>query len=663
MNWSIKAALIESVTKRAAREDRVGVHCWTTQQQYPFLFGTKLDSGCAQQPSTIQRHRERLKPVLANRASRFSQSSREPPLTSAILGASLSQSAEEIVRGLKESRCVIIKGGTGSGKTTQVPQLLLQRLAPQGLIGCTQPRRIAAVSVTERVAQAVGPEKVGYRVRFEDRQGSRIKYLTEGILLREIEHNPALAQYSVVIIDEVHEKTVESLLLIKYLSRLTRTRANFYLVVMSATIEEEVVKEVGAVPMVELEHRPYSVAVRYSASLPADYLIAAAEKVVELARANSGNILVFLTGVEDLTICYHLLRGRVGGMALFLLHAKLSLAQQQAAILSAGPKCLLATNIAETSLTVPGIVHVVDCGMYKEMVYDPERNARVMVTAPIQKPMAEQRAGRTGRTANGVCHRLYPKEVYLSLHESTPSRASTKNMEQLVLRCLAWGLPFSPSSRTAAALKKLTLQNLLINDQITLLGKKVLSFPLSTNHALFLIEAVQRGCGWEAAVILAMIEVVGEDYRRLAEKARSQGLAFVPVPGSDHLSLLRLYQAGFETGLLTRHQLRQAARIITQLCQTAGAQPQPARAAPPKHLLAALRASHPTHLARATAAGAYDLATRTACRLARRAEEFWPPVPGSYLVYDELVDIHHPVLSIVSVVPPPDPPESFPNPN
>ncbi|KAI5192450.1 pre-mRNA-splicing factor ATP-dependent RNA helicase DHX38/PRP16 [Nematocida sp. AWRm77] len=625
---------------------------------YGFLFGTDIDTQCIGAYRTLQKYKEYS--CLERPQKRPTPSSKAAARPVHGKKACLDAYTEEIIRHLKESRQVIVQGSAGSGKTTQIPQMLVQHMKLKGLVGCTQPRRIAAVSITDRMEHEVGKDTVGYKIRFEDRKGTQIKYMTEGILLREIETSPLLGAYSAIIVDEVHEKSMESQVLIKYIAALVRKRPDLCLVVMSASIDEDVVKDVGAAPIVRIEQHQYRVEIEYAQTAPHDYIAAVVEKVRTLAETSTGNMLVFLTGMEDIAVCYHLLKRAVlPQISLFVLHSKISTEQQREAVESAERKCILSTNIAETSLTIPGISHVIDCGMYKEMVYDPERNTKTMLVLPVQKAMAEQRAGRTGRTESGVCHRLYTRTAYLSFKDAAPSQLSTGNPESFVLHSLSLGLPLPPTQRVSLAAKRLAEQKLLERGMLTPLGKAVLSLPLSAHHALFLIEAEKRGCAKECAIILGMAEVFGEEYLKLAERleAEKPGQSVV-VSHSDHLTLLNLYRAvsGRAKIKQARHvQIRKVNKITAQLCKLVGAPScfsSCTDSVRDECLLDALAHSHVCNTAVLSGMQYRDAKTGTECTVPHSSAVSKASMLFPCLAYSEIIDIHKPVLSIVSAITP-----------
>lgn len=544
------------------------------------FFGTLLDARCKQAAGTQQKYRRKEKAEGIRNEKKNENKNQEHIEKGKSRTAALSikqnmppEFVEDLVHALRENRMVIVKGGTGAGKSTGVPLILSRYFGHSGLIGCTQPRRVAAVALGERGRKKEKKKPlVGYKVRFGDKKGSRIKYMTEGVLLNEIQRDPWMCEYSVVVIDEVHEKTVYARILIKHILWLLKRREDVRCVVMSAEIDEEVVRDVGPVPIVSLRSPRYPVEINYvDASEYPDYLACIAETIRSIMKAAAtkrsgrvtdkmlhdakthdrvpnGVILVFLTGLEDISICRQMLiRSGLSPHEVCVLHSMLSLEQQMAAVQSQRKTCILATNIAETSITIPNVSHVIDSGMYKEMVYVPEKNTYVMQTFPIQRPQAEQRAGRTGRTNAGICIRLYTEQEYMSLHKSTRSKILSDHPETYIIPSIRLGQGLEPLSRISHVVDTLgDLGVISKNLKLTDLGREVSSLPLSVRHAIFLTLCRENGQSWAGICMVAMLEVFADTHfhliRAQAEEDSETRGAHSPLDStSDHMALLQVY--------------------------------------------------------------------------------------------------------------------------
>ncbi|OAG30753.1 pre-mRNA-splicing factor ATP-dependent RNA helicase DHX38/PRP16 [Nematocida displodere] len=632
------------------------------------FFGTHLDQQCFGALQTLSIYAKYLLPPPTATTRHNPQTLKHPQTPQAPQAPQNPKYAqlptEEIVGALQDNRVVMISGGTGTGKTTQIPKVLLKALAPKGLICSTQPRRIAAVSVAKHMQKQLGGS-VGYSVRFSEEKAEKIKYVTEGILLREIQHDPSLSSYTVVIIDEVHERTIESQLLLKYVIPLTRTRKDLYCVIMSATITQDLIQEIGLFPIVELPSSTHTVAVEYLPKPTEDYIKSTTDKVLELAGTATGNILVFLTGIEDITVCYNILKQKLS-MRLCVLYSKLSLQQQMSILSESAPQCILSTNIAETSITIPNIHYVIDSGMYKEMVYCPDTNTREMVVLPVQRPQAEQRRGRTGRTNSGVCFRMYTEAAYLSFHKSTISKLRTDNPECFILNALHLRIPLPNTPRIKATLAVL-IQHRIVEEysgplgnlclRITRIGRKVLQMPLSSVHSLFLLEGLARGCAWEVAGVLGMLDVFGDKYADLLHGMPERVLN----RESDHLTLLGIYtahskqelqltaQASPKHAKTLRQRLGQVDKIVQQLCAIAQIPNHPG-AGSAKNVISALTASHTLSVAERIGSIYRDRRSGIDSVLSPQSLVFKSGKCPRYVVFNEILTITKTSLTIVTAL-------------
>ncbi len=332
---------------------------------------------------------------------------------------------KELMQVIHDNSIIIIVGETGSGKTTQMTQYLHEEgYTKYGLIGCTQPRRVAAVSVAKRVSEEMMTplgSKVGYAIRFEDctSEETVIKYMTDGVLLRESLKEPDLDKYSAIIMDEAHERSLHTDVLFGILKKLAARRRDLKLIVTSATMDSEKFSRFfGNVPVFKIPGRTFPVDVLFHKTVCEDYLDAAVKQVLTIHLSHPpGDILVFMTGQEDIEALCYIVRERVAQigddvapLAMLPIYSQLP-SDLQAKIFDKAPegtrKCIVATNIAETSLTVDGILYVVDTGYYKLKVYNPRIGMDALQVYPISRANANQRSGRAGRTGPGQAFRLY----------------------------------------------------------------------------------------------------------------------------------------------------------------------------------------------------------------------------------------------------------------
>ena len=336
----------------------------------------------------------------------------------------------------KKNPVIIVEGETGSGKTTQIPQALLLHLLKSNLghvphIACTQPRRVAAISVAKRVAEEMDVtcgEEVGYSVRFEEKTSSKtmLKYVTDGMLLREAITDPLLRKYDVVILDEVHERTLSTDVILGMVKEIFHYRSDLKLVVMSATMDAASFQHYfNNAPLFKVPGCLFPVEIFYTAEPEQDYLQAAIRTVIQIhLYEGPGDVLLFLTGEQEIMdACNKLLRAMTTfpsdkrNLIVVPLFSSLPPAQQQAAFEPtphSSRKVVISTNIAETSVTINGIVYVVDTGFCKQKVFDPRTRIESLLVTPISQAAAKQRAGRAGRTQPGKCFRLYTEQSYLT---------------------------------------------------------------------------------------------------------------------------------------------------------------------------------------------------------------------------------------------------------
>eukprot|EP01119_Soliformovum_irregulare_P005784 TRINITY_DN1752_c0_g2_i1.p1 TRINITY_DN1752_c0_g2~~TRINITY_DN1752_c0_g2_i1.p1 ORF type:complete len:419 (-),score=110.75 TRINITY_DN1752_c0_g2_i1:916-2172(-) len=343
---------------------------------------------------------------------------------------------DDFLRLVRNNQVIVLVGETGSGKTTQIPQFMISEVRGKQQIGCTQPRRVAAMSVSKRVADEMDVplgEEVGYSIRFEDVSGPKtiLKYLTDGMLLREAMNDPLLERYGVLILDEAHERTLSTDVLFGLLKEVLKKRPDMKLIVMSATLEAEKFQEYfDNAPLMKVPGRMHTVEIFYTPEAERDYLEAAIRTTLQIHSCEPpGDILVFLTGEEEIEdACRRIAREaeklveEAGPLIALPLYSTLPSHLQQKIFEPAPParrqggppgrKVVVSTNIAETSLTIDGIVYVIDPGFAKQKVYNPRIRVESLLVSPISQASAQQRSGRAGRTRPGKCFRLYTEKAF-----------------------------------------------------------------------------------------------------------------------------------------------------------------------------------------------------------------------------------------------------------
>ena len=427
---------------------------------------------------------------------------------------------------IQKNNVVIIEGETGSGKTTQIPQFLLSLNLP-GLIGVTQPRRIAAISVAKRVSEETDTElgnEVGYCVRFNDCSSdlTRMKYLTDGMLIRELIGDRDLDRYSVVVLDEAHERSLNTDILISILKELIYKRSGtdypLKLVVMSATIETgRFVKFFnGDAPVLSIPGRQHGVEIFHSAEPKEDYLSACVETAVDLhLTKDDGDILIFLTGEGEIVEAVQKIEYQISASKNFKpfevlpLYGALSAKSQQEVfkkVPKGTRKIIVSTNIAETSLTIDGVVYVIDPGLSKQKIYNPRMKFESLLVSSISKANAKQRAGRAGRTKPGECYRLYTKQSYETelidhpIPEVLRSELSSTILNLSMLghnNIVEFDFMEPPSTETAMRALETLVHIGAINEEtieLTPLGKILGLFPLEPRMAVVLLNSKELGC-------------------------------------------------------------------------------------------------------------------------------------------------------------------------
>ncbi|EJP63143.1 pre-mRNA splicing factor ATP-dependent RNA helicase PRP43 [Beauveria bassiana ARSEF 2860] len=486
-------------------------------------------------------------------------------------------SAADLLEMYHQNQVIILSSETGAGKSTQVPQILVyDEYGSNLLIACTQPRKLAAKTLARRVAHEMGVavgETVGFQVAGEScitRKGNnttRLSFMTEQVLVNQAIDDPDFSKYACVIVDEAHERTMQADTLMALLKRALTRRKDLKVIIMSATINaEKFTQYFNNCPVLQVPGRAYEVDIRHIEpnGETNDYVMLAAN-VVDYIHKNEGpgDILVFGTGLSDITEIANLVRHCTPGVDVHLLIASLSWEDQEQALNSSGPnrKCIVSTNVAETSLTVNNVVFIIDTGLSKQAVYNPRLRLHMLPTRPISRASAIQRAGRAGRTANGVCFRLYTEKTFNQLEEMTAPAMLTSPVDDVLLTLLAIGvtklvdfdwLDIPYPDMFASALQDLHLYG-LINDEgkLTKSGMTASTIQLSPAWFRAVEEAAATSSGSIDMIDLAVvcssqksIFLRPAGHEQVADLARAM---FQYAP-SDHLTLLNAFHQ-FERAL------------------------------------------------------------------------------------------------------------------
>lgn len=486
-----------------------------------------------------------------------------------------------IIQAIENSRVVILLGETGSGKTTQVPQYILDKM-PSVRMAVTQPRRVAAITVAQRVCDEINRDKiggiVGYSVRFEDMSCNRtqVRFLTDGMLVREALLHPCLDRYSVIILDEAHERTLQTDILFGVLKRALRCRTDLKVIVMSATLDVGLFKryftDQSITPLViRIPGRQYPVDLFYSLKTLPDYQDAALITILQihLEERRNGSILVFLTGQEDIDNLQSLLEQYAKTLpptALKLMvcpiYAAMPREQQMKVfepVIHGVRKVILATNIAETSITIKDVRYVVDTGLVKQRSYVPNSGMEMLQIEPVSKAQAWQRTGRAGREAPGVCYRLFPENTFDKLSDRTIPDIQRVSLEAVVLQLKSMGIDDILSfdflekpevSSLIKAMEKLyAFEAFDIDGKLTKRGRQMAGLPVSPMFAVMLLKAAELGCAEEALSVVAMqcIESIFYFPRDKKEQAAQSRAKFVSSDG-DQITLLNIYNGYKQCG-------------------------------------------------------------------------------------------------------------------
>ncbi|VDN30837.1 unnamed protein product, partial [Gongylonema pulchrum] len=475
---------------------------------------------------------------------------------------------EKFLEVLDKNQCLTLVGETGSGKTTQIPQWCLEycklRALPgqRRLVACTQPRRVAAMSVATRVAEEMDVQlgsEVGYSIRFEDCVSERtvLKYCTDGMLLREAMNSPLLDSYGVIILDEAHERTLATDILMGLIKEIVKQRKDIKIVVMSATLDSGKFQNYFEnCPLMSVPGRTFPVEIFYTPEPEKDYLEAAIRTVVQIHEIEEACKRI-KREIDNLG-------AEIGELKCIPLYSTLPPNLQQRifeppppkrANGAIGRKCVVSTNIAETSLTIDGVVFVIDPGFSKQKVYNPRIRVESLLVCPISKASAMQRAGRAGRTKPGKCFRLYTEKAYKNeMNDQTYPEILRSNLGTVVLQLKKLGVEdlvhfdFMDPPAPETLMRALEMLNYLAaiddNGELTQLGSLMAEFPLDPQLAKMVIASTELNCSNEILSVTAMLSVPQcfvrpAEAKKAADEAKAR---FAHIDG-DHLTLLNVYHA------------------------------------------------------------------------------------------------------------------------
>lgn len=510
------------------------------------------------------------------------------------------QRREEIITAIRQHPVVIVAGETGSGKTTQLPKFLLEcGLGKKGLIGCTQPRRVAALSVAERIAKELKVplgREVGAKIRFTEKTSAAtaIKVMTDGILLNEIQEDPTLRAYDAILIDEAHERSLNIDFILGSLIQIRSKRKDLKIVITSATIDTATFsKAFGDAPVIEVSGRMYPVDLRYrpigsagdtsQSPTPDNYIDAAVDAVEEILLENqTGDILIFLPAERDIhELKSHFETSSARSCEVLLLYGRLANAEQQRIFRTGGKRrIILSTNIAETSLTVPGIRYVVDTGYARISRYSTHSRTQRLPIEPISRSSADQRKGRCGRISDGICYRLYSEEDYHSRPPFNTPEIHRSNLASVILRMIAFRLgevdtfPFidpPPESAIRGGYRLLSelgaIKEAEMTDKghkrLTVLGRRLARLPVDPTVGRMLLQALEEDCVPQVLIIAAGLSV--QDPReRPTEKSAEADTAHRRFmhKDSDFLTLLNIWEAYHrEPAKRSQNQLRKFCKV------------------------------------------------------------------------------------------------------
>ncbi len=477
---------------------------------------------------------------------------------------------EEISALIKTNQVTVISGDTGSGKTTQLPKICLEALSPlANLVGCTQPRRVAATTVADRVGQELGSNRdmVGYKIRFRDRTtpATRIKFMTDGVLLAETRRDPLLKNYDVIIVDEAHERSLNIDFLLGYLKNLITRRKDLKLVITSATIDTELFStHFGGAPIYEIEGRNFPVEIIYRQDEDEDkdrsFVDTCIDTVSMIARNYPpGDMLVFMPTEKDIRASVEILTGRLQDRSVLPMFGRLQFSDQQKIFSPRnGYKIVVATNVAETSVTVPGIRYVVDTGLARISSYNPKSRTTGLPVTRVSQASCNQRAGRCGRVGPGICFRLYTEDDFLSRPEYTIPEIKRSNLAEVLLQMSSLKLgnpadfpfvePPSPAAvrdgyRMLEELGAITPKKILSAD-----GRLMARLPIDPTISRVIIEASRNSCLAEITIIASALAIQDPRVRPSDQEAQAdEAHQRFSHPQSDFMALLSIWNA-FQDG-------------------------------------------------------------------------------------------------------------------
>ncbi|NLJ27029.1 MAG: ATP-dependent RNA helicase HrpA [Deltaproteobacteria bacterium] len=505
---------------------------------------------------------------------------------------------EAILRAIAEHQVLVITGETGSGKSTQIPKFCLEAgFGRRGMIGCTQPRRIAAITLANRVAEELkemGSLWVGHKIRFQDRTArtTRIKFMTDGILLAEAQRDRLFRAYDTIIVDEAHERTLNIDFLLGLIKKILPRRPDLKVIITSATIDpERFSRSFGNAPIIEVSGRTYPVEVRYRPLEVRDdeeeeisYIDQAVAAVDELKSRREGgrrgDILIFMPTESDIReTVQRLEEKRYFNTRVFPLFGRMAAGDQQSVFRPASEeKIVVATNVAETSLTIPGIRYVIDTGLARISQYNARSRTQSLPVSPISQASADQRQGRCGRVAEGICIRLYSREDYLNRPLYTPPEIQRSNLAEVILRMLFLRLgniqefPFLDPPSPAAVKDGFALLKELgaVDDhrRLTPLGRMMARLPLDPRLSRMLMEAQKEGALQELTILTAALSIQDPRERPLDKETQAdQAHARFRDPRSDFVTLLKIWGTFWQMGsedrgaaLISRSQMRKFCR-------------------------------------------------------------------------------------------------------
>ncbi len=553
-------------------------------------------------------------------------------------GLPIAQQRVEIREAILRSHTIIVVGETGSGKTTQIPLMFLDALSPRAKIAITEPRRLAATSVARFVAGQRGSRlggEVGYQVRFDDQTGlgTRLNFYTDGLLLRKIQADPQLLEFDAVMVDEAHERNLDTDFLLGLLKSIQRRRKEgareLKIAVASATMEEsKFAAFLDDAPIIRIPGRQYPVAIHYEAP-GFDYVSTATQRAIAIVQSgDDGNILIFMPGVEEINRTIRVLRQHgVYGSIILPLHGQLT-AEEQDRVFEDGSqrKIIVTTNIAETSVTIPNVRFVIDAGFIRQIEFNPETGIEALVTVPHAQSGAIQRAGRAGRTAPGECYRLYSEQNYQQRPPFQRPEIQRVNLGRVVLLMKKLGIndiekfefvDQPPKELLTQAIETLQFLGALDDEgNLTQVGSLMAEFPLEPHASRTVVEAIKKSCIDEVCTIMAFnglrsVFAVPFGQKEQAEQAHRR----FRVDGSDFLTLLRVWKLFVEQKMdegwahdnfLNYSTLREAGNIRLQLLAILGRFGiKPNREAAPEAIAKSIIAGHADNLLVATKSRSY----------------------------------------------------------